>query len=803
MGKEPVVSWSLLVSRPLVAPAALLLAGVVIGPATDVQACAFLMGAAGLSALGVWLWRRPGSWLLVLGALLLWGLGESTYEAATEVPAITARSRLTGEVAEAGERSLLLRVAEVDGAPARFTVTLWTDEPHGLLGGETVALWARLHPPSPPDNPGQPDFGEARRRAGVVATGSVVTGSLVRLSRAGPLTRWLDAERSALRAKTESLAPSTDAAALLLTLSAGLRANLDDQVEDDFARSGLAHVLSVSGLHVAVLALALMISLRWLLVRLPLRRLRRFDARRLAAPFALALLWAYVVFTGSQGPAVRSGLMASVVLLGVALGRRADGLQALAAAVLVMTSLSPSSVGDLSLQLSFLAVFSLMTLGPALRQAIPLPRPRPDAPPLRKRLESLRETVLQSLCTSLAVMSVSAPLLASAFHRVGWAGLVANVACMPLCALLSVLAASGAALFVAAPALATPVLWAGAWASELLLSAARLFASLPGAAWNVPAPSPWLAAGWLLGLFALALGRGRWRWLAVAAPLSLLAAVAWPSVAGEAPLTVTFLAVGHGDAVVLTSRGKAAMVDGGGVPGGADVGRKIVLPYLRQRRIGRLSLAALSHPHPDHALGLASTLRAVPVDRLWLPRGAGQGELIREVLQAAPGAQVDRVTRGSTHFWLGEAEIRVLAPPADLTGLDDENDRSMVLRVQHGDVSFLLTGDVEAPAEDRIDPEPVTVMKAPHHGSNTSSTDRFVQRAHPRHVVFCVGRKNRFHFPRPEVVDTYRAVGAHCWRTDVHGAVTFESDGHDVRVVPFHDLPPDDGQSSALLAPAP
>ncbi|MFT3842581.1 MAG: DNA internalization-related competence protein ComEC/Rec2 [Myxococcaceae bacterium] len=724
----------------------------------------------------------------MLGACAFAGLAISTFEAKTSVPSVPQRARLLGEVLEAGERNLVLRVSAVGDQPAQFSVVLWSGEPHGLVGGETIATDAKLHELTAPDNPGQADFTEARRRAGVIATGSLIDSSLVVLSPAPRFRRVLESERQALRGQVEALSPSPDAAALLLTLSAGMRANLDDRIEDDFARSGLAHVLSVSGLHVAVLALALMVSLRWLLVRLPIRRLRRIDARRIAAPLSMSLLWAYVLFTGWQGPAVRSGLMASVLLVGVMLRRRADGLQAVALAAIAMEMFTPDAVADLSMRLSFVAVLSLMTLAPALRAAIPVSRPRVEDEGWRRRLIRLREAVLMSLCTSVAVMSATAPMLATAFHRVGWAGLVANVVCMPLCAALSVLAAGGAALFVVAPWLAAPVLWAGAWASELLLAAARFFASLPGAAWDVPAPPGFLAAAWLVGLAFFAFARGRVRCAAALAPVALTAMVLWPRLDPEAPMTVTFLAVGHGDAVVISSRGEHALVDGGGVPGGSDVGRRIVLPYLRQRRIGRLKLAALSHPHPDHALGLTSALRSVPVDRLWLPRGSGTGALITDLLGAAAGADVERVTRGSTHLRVGDAELKVLAPPRDLEGLDDENDRSIVLRLEHGDVSFLLTGDIEAPAEDRLtDIQPVTVMKAPHHGSRTSSTDRFVQQAHPRHVVFCVGRHNRFGFPHSEVVETYQSVGARCWRTDVHGAVTFESDGHDVKVVPFHD----------------
>ncbi|MFP2934040.1 ComEC/Rec2 family competence protein, partial [Pyxidicoccus sp. 3LG] len=257
----------------------------------------------------------------------------------------------------------------------------------------------------------------------------------------------------------------------------------------------------------------------------------------------------------------------------------------------------------------------------------------------------------------------------------------------------------------------------------------------------------------------------------------------------EPGLRVTFLAVGQGDAVVLSSRGHHALVDGGGVPGGADPGERFVLPYLRHQGISRLDLAVLSHPHPDHALGLASALAQVPTGRLWLPAGDGGGPLSRQVVAAARDAHVEEVQADHPPLRLGEATLEVLGPPGpeERELLESVNDRSVVLRVRHGDVTVLLAGDVEEDGEaalvERVGE--VTVMKAPHHGSRTSSTEALLARARPRHVVFCVGRRNRYGFPHPEVEARYRALGSECWRTDLEGAITVESDGQDVRLVSF------------------
>ncbi|MBL9039299.1 MAG: DNA internalization-related competence protein ComEC/Rec2 [Archangium sp.] len=649
-----------------------------------------------------------------------------------------------------------------------------------MYPGQRVVVETRLRPIRPASNPGEWSRAEALRRRGFVATGSFDETALVVASEPSAWRTWMGATHRALAEAATLYEGDPQAAALFLTLAAGQRAQLEPLTEDEFARSGLAHVLSVSGLHVAVLALVLLAVLRWVMLRLPLRALQSLDVRRVAAPAAIPLVWLYVAFTGFQAPAIRSAVMSTVLLAGVALMRRGDALNALAVAAAVMTFIDPSTPFELSVQLSFLSVGALILLAPMLRRAIPLRPATPIDPWPRRALE----VVLQSVVASLAATAVTAPLIALVFQRVSLAGVLSNVVTLPLCGVLTVVSALAAAVFVASPALAAPLVWAGVQLADVLLRCARWFANVPGAAVEIPAPPLSLVVGWLLCLLAIVLLTRRWRALGVAG----LALLGWLMIVPtEANTTdVTFLSVGHGDAIVVSSRGHHALIDGGGNPHGADPGRKTVLPFLKQRGIRSLDLAVLSHPHPDHALGLASTLRELPVKRLWLPAGATTGTLIEEVTDAADEAEVEAIEVGHAPVQLGDVRIEVLGPPADRALLEGENDRSIVLRVRHGEVTFLLTGDVEEAAEAVLTAGPATVLKVPHHGSRTSSTPRFVEETHPRYAVFSVGLHNRFGFPNGEVVERYESVGAQMLRTDLDGAITFHSDGRDVTVDTFH-----------------
>lgn len=768
-------------------PAVCFAVGAWFGGRTDADFAKFLLAAGVILAAAVWRSPRPGSHLALLVGLGLAGAGigsRASLGAADGSAVQDGPHRIEGLVEGVWDRedgfSVQVALETVDGAKVRGAAALASKA--RLYEGQRISAAVRMARLRGPDNPGQYDWAAAKLRAGVLWSGRLVT-----LESQSPPSRWrvrMAQLRSELAEATARLAPSQEAAALFLTLAAGLRASLSDEAERDFSASGLAHVLSVSGLHVAALALCVLAALRWLLTRLPGIS---GDVRRPAALASVPLIWAYVVFTGWQPPAVRSALMASLVLVGLTFPRPADALNALAFALVGLVLVRPSAVAELSLQLSFTAVLALLLLTPALLSPFcGEARQRPDpADRFAHWRAKAQDACLQTFFASIAVTLATAPLAAAAFQRISIAGLVSNVVAMPLCAALTLVAAFAAAVFVVAPWAATPLLWAGAWMSELLMALARLFARTPLSVLDLTAfPAPAAAAyAAALAVFAL-VPRGRLAALAVVA--GLIGAQLVGPLGSRDEVRVTFLAVGQGDSVVISAGGQHALVDGGGVPQGADVGERVVLPFLRQQRIRALDLAVLSHPHPDHALGLISAVRQLPARRVWYAAGT-EGGLTSALIAAAQGAEIEAVEAGSATARIGPAELTVLGPPADRELLEGVNDRSAVLLLRHGEVTFLLTGDVEEAGEAELRlPGTVTVLKAPHHGSRTSSGWALVEASRPRYVVFCVGRNNRFGFPHPEVVERWQAVGARCLRTDRAGAITFVSDGRDVRLETWH-----------------
>lgn len=290
----------------------------------------------------------------------------------------------------------------------------------------------------------------------------------------------------------------------------------------------------------------------------------------------------------------------------------------------------------------------------------------------------------------------------------------------------------------------------------------------------------------LLGLGLLPRARRLGLGLGAAALLALVALRSLPAPSAE--LTVEFLPVGQGDATLLRlPSGEAVLVDtGGDLRGASDRAELSLLPLLAERGVTRLRALVLSHLHPDHVGSAPTLLRSLRVDELWFTGRALDGRLGTPIAEAvrARGIPLRRVAAGQAPVAIGELRFEFLGPPDPEGELDEplfgDNDASLVLRVVHGEVAILLPGDVEAEGERALLESgaelSADLLKAPHHGSRTSSSAAFLERVRPAHVVFCVGWRNPFGFPHAEVEARYARRGISRQRTDT-GAVLFRSDG--------------------------
>ena len=641
-----------------------------------------------------------------------------------------------------------------------------------LAPGDQVLLTVEVREPSGPRNPGGRDGSFALAAHGVSGQAWSRTPP-ARSAPPSPLSPVAAAALGFATAASGQLPPAE--AALVRAIGAGDESQIDPATRERFARSGLAHVLSVSGLHLAVVALGAWRSLQSLLLRLrPLAS--RFDVRRGAAAACLPVAALYAVATGASVPVLRSALAAGLVFVSVLLRRGSDAASALAVAALVLLAIDPGSLVDVSFQLSFASVAGLVALAGPFRDALPL---RPDRSSWWGRA---LEAALQGACASAAATVATAPLLALHFRSLSLVSVLANAVALPIASALTVVAALAFLASAAAPPLAPALLWACWPLATAFLRMNDAFAAPAFASVGLASPGwgrVWLAYAAGVGAF---LAPGRLRWLLAAAGCAALF-LPGPSrlVAARARdgIEVVFLAVGQGDCTIIRlPDGSAVVVDAGGDPSGRyDPGARDVLPFLRDMGVTRLAAAFVSHPHPDHLQGLPAVVSGLGGRRVFASHDRGD-ETARAAFARMPPAT--ELAAGD-EVELSGIRIRVLGPPRSGTRLV-ENDASLVLHVTYGETSFLLPGDVEAAGEAALLAAGIPradVVKAPHHGSRTSSGRGLVAASRPRWVVFPVGAGNRYGFPHAETLARWRESGAEMLRTD-DGPVRFRSDGRSV-----------------------
>ncbi len=656
-------------------------------------------------------------------------------------------------------------------ASGRVQVTVPGRLPEDYHVGDEVEVAGRLALPEPPVNPGALDYASwlqdrqigalvsVRHTAGGVtrrATGGLSLARLLALGRAwglGVLREHLPAEQVPL------------AAALLLGDGSGL----SEEDWERYQRSGVLHVLAISGQHLVVLG-----GFLWFVLRL-----LGVSQRRGAAVVAVFVL-GYALLTGGRPPALRSAAAAGALCGSLVFRRPLQAANCLALAWLVVVALNPADVFDAGCQLSFLAVAVLYwgTRSWGKGEVDPLDRLTDEGRPAWLRgFRWLLGQVLLAYAVTLAVWLAVAPLVACHFHTVQPAGLPIG----PIATILTSLALlTGFALLLLAPVLG-PLAVVLAWPTGVLLSACD--AVIGGAvAWRgaylyvADVPLWWLAV-FYVGLLAVLTQRplrARWQWV-------LLAGAAWLTLGLLVGLTrrapgefrCTFLAVGHGGCAVLeTPDGRTFLYDAGALTG-PDVTRRHVAPFLWQRGVRRIDEVFLSHADLDHFNGLPALLERFAVGQVTTtPTFAGRGNRpVEATLKALARHETTlRVVRAGDRLSAGDVRIDVLHPPAE--GPDsNENARSLVLLVRHCGHSLLLTGDLEGPGLERLlgmRPVRVDVLQAPHHGSPGANPLALAQWARPAVAVACQAR------PRtgPRQGDPYAQVGARLLGTWPHGAIT-------------------------------
>ena len=761
------------------------------------------------------LWRGPlllgpvaaAAGFLSAGALL----GAQAHDAADHPPLVTLTRGQSGDhpvhvVGAAREDAartatgvtLTLDVVSVDDRPISggVRISVAGDLAAGAAArwraGRTLSLDAVLREPLDYRDPGVPSDRERLARQGIVLLGSVKSAALITVEARGTVLSEAAASlRAWVRTGTAQAVGrwSPSSAGVVTAILIGDRSGLAPDDERRLQEAGTYHVIAISGGNIALLTALLVAFGR--AARLPTR----------STALASAAVLAFYGYAAGLAPSVMRATVAGMIYLAArAADHRGAALNALGVAAAFACVEAPLSVLDPGFVLSFGATFAIIVA--VQRVAPPYRTRRADRPQGRLARATLavafaaRALGAATLCAEIALAPVSARL----FGRVSLAGLVLNFAAIPLMSLIQLAGLAAVMLVRVSAALGSAAGWIAHAGTVALLRSAALVDVAPWLVQDVPPPAWWVIGCWYAGWsVALVARRRRLRLGAAAAivasvlPIAAGMRRASSEMIAAAPAgwtRVVVLDVGQGDATLLIAPDTSALlVDAGGVPGSSfDLGRRVTLPAVWAFGVRGLSVLVLTHGDPDHIGGAAALLRALKPRQIWEGVPVPRHEPLQRLRALAARARIPWMQRhAGDSVALAGVTIRVLNPPVpDWERQRVRNDDSIVLEARVGDVAIVLPGDITEATESSLlahaEAAPLTIVKAPHHGSAGSSSPRFVAALHPAVVVFSAGRRNPFGHPAPLVIDRYRDAGARIFSTAEDGAVVVDTDGEHVIV---------------------
>lgn len=635
--------------------------------------------------------------------------------------------------------------------------------------GERWSLTVRLRRPHGNANPHGFDYEVWLLERNLRATGTVRSddGLEVKNKRLDAFVPGLrsvvERSRASLRERIQAALPDQEYAGVIMALVIGDQRAISQSDWDVFNRTGINHLMSISGLHITMVAgmIAALVYALWrrsFFTRAGLPLI--LPAQKAAALAGMITALIYVLLAGFGVPAQRTLYMLTVVAMALWLGRLTGVSHVLCAALAVVLLLDPWAVLWPGFWLSFAAVALIMyvSVGRAgyfrMRSA--------------SLVAKLREAVLAAARTQYAITIGLVPLTVLLFSQVSVVGPLANAVAIPLVSfVITPLALAGSVLPLP---LAEWVLGAAHWVLTGLVAYLGWLSELSIAVWRTPAPSMWMLLLTLAGAAWMLAPRG---W-----PLRWMGAFAWLPLVLNAPdspsskeVWITAFDVGQGSAVLVETAKHRLLYDTGPrYTPESDGASRVILPYLRGRGIDALDGVVISHSDMDHAGGAASLLQQIAVTRVWSSLPAGNA-----LLQGLERHQL--CSAGQAWVW-DEVEFEMLYPPAESHNDSSlkPNARSCTLKVSFGKHALLLPGDIERRQESALvaqqaDKLHSSILLVPHHGSGTSSTTAFLQATMPELALFQVGYRNRYRHPKQEVYERYGEMGIRRVRTDESGAV--------------------------------
>ena len=602
---------------------------------------------------------------------------------------------------------------------------------------------------------------------------------------------------------------------VLKALVIGDRTGISPSLREIFNRTGIGHLLAISGLHIGIVASVVFFLFKWLLSYSRFL-LHRAWTGKIAAILTFIPVLSYGVVAGMSPSTQRATVMVAAFLLAYLAGKIQDAFNTLALAGVVILAVYPPALFSISFQLSFTAVAFII-----LGISRPWPTNRSKAGP---RFPIMKKAGSLMAVTALATLG-TLPLVMQTFNEVSLIGIGTNLLAVPLVGFIIVpIGLLGMFIHWLSTSAAMICFSIAGYLLDVTLAVTHFLANLPFASLKTITPSMTevvlyyvlVSMGFMLAPALLAYLKGlNWRSqsgltgdtdMKILAAISLLAGMVAVTDVGywtyqrywHRDLKVTVIDVGTGSATLVEfPRGPVMLIDGGGFSDNSvfDMGAKVVAPVLWRKKIMTVDTMVLSHPNSDHLNGLIYIAEHFKVGRLWSNGEASDTRGYRKLKALITQRKISSPSYqdlAKVHEING-VKVSILHPPKAFMQKDtdehsrDTNNNSLVVKVSISDFSFLIPGDIEKKAEKELvalrpDELASTILMAPHHGSRTSSTSVFLDAISPEAVIISCARSGRYHFPHPTILKRYHQRGCQVFSTARNGAIQMVTDGRKIKI---------------------
>jgi len=642
------------------------------------------------------------------------------------------------------------------------------ENPQTLEPGSLAIADIRLYSFPEVRNPHEFDYGGWLKSRGIVSHGEIERVHSV--SKAGGIGWGIF--RSYVQNNIDQMF-NEERAPLAKALMIGYTEELTHEERMSFSRSGLSHIMAVSGMHVGFIIAPFWLLIPWFW---------RWKWGKTCGLIVMTLLlFGYAGLTGFSASVCRASIMAWLLTYGKLYHKLRHSVNLLAVAAIILLIIQPTQLFEIGFQLSFSAVLIILLIMPQAQSLIP-----------QKIRYNWRGGFLTIILISIIVQVGLLPLLTFYFGEFSFAGPAANALVVPLLSLAVPVGLAGSLLYAVVPEISAWMIVPVEWVLHWIGSVALFFGEELTGYVEIREPSAWLFVMWLAGILGVAglkYPEVRWKMLILLfICLNLILLDGITEKRSSPRLTVTVLDVGQGDAIhIKTPGGKHFLVDTGRWSPMGNSGESVLIPYLNHFGIKELDGVILSHPHADHIGGLPSIMREIPLHTIYHSDYPYDSRLYEEYnsLAIELGIPIENLFSGDVIELDPLIRIFVLGPERGTAPDRNPNNHSLSFRLQYGETSFLFTGDAEVNQERQLaerygDFLDVNWLKTGHHGSRTSSTEIFIEQVKPEIAVTSLAFHNRFRHPNREAVMNIKNSGAKKYFTSLSGALIFSSDGENI-----------------------